>query len=204
MSLYALSLEPGTRLHARVQRGELPQPDPDLAADMYELASDLLEQHGLQQYEISNWSRPGFECAHNLVYWRNRAYLGLGAGAHSSDGTRRWWNTRSVVQYIKWLTAGQVGEWPSPTAEGGETLNHSLQMAETMMLGLRLTREGVSETGFQQRFGVSLDASYSAALSELAGQGLITRDAGRIRLTARGRLLGNRVFVRFLPEQDCR
>jgi oxygen-independent coproporphyrinogen III oxidase len=202
LSLYALSLEPGTRLHASVQRGELPEPDPDLAADMYELASDLLGQRGFRQYEISNWCRPGFECAHNLVYWHNRPYLGLGAGAHSSDGTRRWWNTRSVAQYLERLTAGQVDEWPSPAAEDGETLDRSLQMAETMMLGLRLTREGVSETGFQQRFGVALDAIYPSALREMADVGLLTREAGRVCLTPRGRLLGNRVFVRFLPEQD--
>ena len=200
LSLYALSLEEGTLLHERVRRGELPNPDPDLAADMLELAGELLDRAGFGRYEISNWSLPGFECAHNLVYWRNLPYTGLGAGAHSSESERRWWNVRSVTDYIERLGTAQPGEWPSPAAEGGENLDRPLQMGETMMLGLRLTREGVAEEAFAQRFGVSLSDVYGEVLRELVEQGLVTWELGRVRLTPRGCMVGNQVFLRFLPD----
>ena len=200
LSLYALTLEDGTPLADRVRRGELPTPDPDLAADMYELAADMLGDHGLRQYEISNWCRPGYECAHNRVYWRYQPYLGLGAGAHSFDGARRWWNVCSIADYLERHDAPSAGDWPSPAAEGGEVVNRSTQMGEMIMLGLRLTQEGVSEAEFRLRFGVALDDVFEGALTEMIGAGLVVREAGQLRLTPRGRLLGNRVFARFLPE----
>jgi oxygen-independent coproporphyrinogen-3 oxidase len=208
LSLYALTLEEGTPLAGRVQRGDLPAPDADRAADMYELADELLTAQGFAQYEISNWCRPGFECVHNLTCWRYQPYLALGAGAHSFDGARRRWNVRSVPDYIKQLSSATIpttigtDTWPSPAVEDGEMLSRAEQMGETMMLGLRLTREGVAEVGFRDRFGVSLDAAYPAALPEMVAAGLIRRDGGRVRLTRRGRLLGNRVFARFLPEDS--
>jgi len=198
ISLYCLTLEEGTPLRDRVLQGQLPAPDPDLAADMYELAGDRLEAEGYQQYEISNWSRPGCECAHNLIYWRNRPYLGAGAGAHSSSGGRRWWNVRPVPTYIERVTKGSPSPWPSPAAEGGEVIHRDLEMGETMMLGLRLTREGVAEADFRQRFGRSLEATYGEVIRELTDAGLLTWDRSRLRLTRRGRLLGNQVFARFL------
>jgi oxygen-independent coproporphyrinogen-3 oxidase len=198
LSLYCLTLEEGTPLHAWVMHGRLPTPDPDLAADMYELADGRLTQAGYQQYEISNWSLPGYECAHNLIYWRNRPYLGLGAGAHSSSGGQRWWNVRPVPAYIDRITMKSADRWPSPAAEDGEITNRSLEMGETMMLGLRLTREGVAETDFRQRFGVSLEEAYGNVIQELTHAGLLVWDETRLRLTVRGRLLGNQVFARFL------
>jgi oxygen-independent coproporphyrinogen-3 oxidase len=241
ISLYCLTLEEGTSLQEQVLRGYLPTPDPDRAADMYELADDRLEKAGYQQYEISNWSLPGYECAHNLVYWRNRPYLGLGAGAHSSSDGRRWWNVRPVPTYIDRMAvlspplghvasglrpapasqgglagpgravgevqahAGGSGaadisaQWSSPAAEDGEVIDRALEMGETMMLGLRLTREGVTDTNFRRRFGVSLEGTYGDEIRDLTKAGLLTWDQGRLCLTARGRLLGNQVFARFLP-----
>jgi oxygen-independent coproporphyrinogen-3 oxidase len=214
LSLYSLTVEEGTPLHDRIQRGDLPAPDPDLAADMMELAGELLNRAGFQQYEISNWSLPGFECAHNLVYWRNQPYLGLGAGAHSSSGDCRWWNVRSVQDYVKFITAAllspgqpiwQTSEvsgpriWNTPAVEGGEVLDRALQMGETMMLGLRLTREGVTDERFYQRFGIPLTEVYGDVIRELGNLELLTWEAGRLCLTPRGRLLGNQVFARFLP-----
>lgn len=250
LSLYCLSLEPNTPLTHQVIRRELPAPDPDLAADMYDLASELLATAGYQQYEISNWSRLGYACVHNLAYWRNQPYLGLGAGAHSSTGEQRWWNVYSVSGYLDAMRAaglpaslrsiqdgvssvvastvyqsagrrgtnggshkqssargassgevsrGGVYHWPSPAAQGGEVLDRATQLGETLMLGLRLTAEGVSEADIQRRFGVSLDEAYGPVIRELTQLGLLSWQAGRLRLTARARLLGNQVFARFLP-----
>ncbi len=199
ISLYCLTLEEGTPLHDKVSQGWLPTPDSDQAADMYELADGQLAKAGYRQYEISNWSLPGHECAHNLIYWHNRPYLGLGAGAHSSSEGQRWWNVRPVQTYIDLMMGGSPTLWPSPAAEDGETIDRSLEMGETMLLGLRLTHEGVAEADFRQRFGVSLEETYGKVIRELEGLGLITWREGRLCLTQRGRLLGNQVFARFLP-----
>jgi len=165
---------------------------------MYEFAAERLDQAGYQQYEISNWSLPGFECAHNLIYWRNQPYLGLGAGAHSSSRGQRWWNVRPVQTYIERIARGVPTSWPSPAAEDGEVTSGSLEMGETMMLGLRLTREGVAEADFQHRFGLSLEEAFGSVIRNLDRSGLLTWHDGRVRLTRRGRLLGNQVFAQFL------
>jgi oxygen-independent coproporphyrinogen-3 oxidase len=199
MSLYCLTVEEGTPLHNQVMTGWLPTPDPDLAADMYDLADEWLADTGYRQYEISNWSRPGYECAHNLVYWHNRPYLGLGAGAHSSLEGRRWWNVQPVQTYIDRIRKGADTPWPSPAAQDGEVIDRPLEMGETMMLGLRLTREGIAESDFRQRFGVSLGEVYGDVIQELEGLGLLAWSDGRLCLTRRGRLLGNQVFAEFLP-----
>jgi oxygen-independent coproporphyrinogen-3 oxidase len=199
LSLYCLTVEEGTPLHEQVWGGRLPMPDPDLAADMYDLADDLLTGAGYRQYEISNWSLPGYECAHNLIYWRNQPYLGVGAGAHSSAGGRRWWNVLPVQTYVDRMARAIPAQWPSPAAEGGEVIDRPLEMGETLMLGLRLTREGVAEDDFRRRFGVSLEEVYGQVIGDLVGAGLLVRDAVGLHLSGRGRLLGNQVFAQFLP-----
>ncbi len=201
LSLYCLTVEEGTPLHEQVWGGQLPVPDPDLAADMYDLADDLLARAGYRQYEISNWSLPGYECAHNLIYWRNQPYLGVGAGAHSSANGQRWWNVLPVQTYIDRLAHAipSQGQWPSPAAEGGEIIDRPLEMGETLMLGLRLTREGVGEADFRRRFGVSLEEVYGQVIEDLVGAGLLVKDAVGLHLSGRGRLLGNQVFAQFLP-----
>jgi oxygen-independent coproporphyrinogen-3 oxidase len=199
ISLYCLTVEEGTPLYNQVTTGWLSTPDPDLAADMYDLAEEWLVDAGYRQYEISNWSRPGYECAHNLVYWRNRPYLGLGAGAHSSLQGQRWWNVQPVQTYIDRIVEGADTAWPSPAAQDGEVIDRPLEMGETMMLGLRLTREGIAESDFRQRFGVSLEEVYGDVIQDLKRQGLLMWRDGRLCLTRRGRLLGNQVFAEFLP-----
>ncbi|MFQ6058653.1 MAG: radical SAM family heme chaperone HemW [Anaerolineae bacterium] len=198
LSLYALALEEGTPLHAQVARGELPQPDPDLAADMYLLAQEMLGAAGYRHYEISNWARPGYECRHNLTYWRNGPYLGFGAGAHSWFGRRRYHNVLSPQEYIQRLCHGA-----GPIAES-EEIGEALEMAETMIMGLRLIEEGVSFEGFARRFGRRLESLYKKELEELRELGLIEVTEERVRLTGRGRLLGNEVFQRFLPSSEGR
>ena len=200
LSLYCLTVEEGTPLHEQVRGGRLPAPDPDLAADMYELAGELLAKAGYQQYEISNGSLPGYECAHNLIYWRNQPYLGVGAGAHSSDSGQRWWNVSPVRAYVDRLAREMPTQWPSPAAEGGEVITRPWEMGETLMLGLRLIREGVAEADFHRRFGVSLEEAYGGVIRDLVGAGLLVKDEIGLHLSGRGRLLGNRVFAQFLPD----
>jgi oxygen-independent coproporphyrinogen-3 oxidase len=101
VSLYALGLEEGTAMKAWVETGRLPAPDDDLAADMYELASEILPQHGYEQYEISNWAQPGRECRHNLQYWLNLPYVGLGPGAHGYANGVRYSVILSPQRYIR-------------------------------------------------------------------------------------------------------
>jgi oxygen-independent coproporphyrinogen-3 oxidase len=201
LSLYALTLEPGTSLHIRVKRGTLPPPDPDLAADMYDHARLLIAQAGLAHYEISNWACPGFESLHNRQYWLNRPYLGFGAGAHGSAGGVRYWNVDPVREYIDRIDQGPPRGYPlSAAAAGCEEIARELEMSETLILGLRLVREGVGKAAFAARFGCEPGEVFGPALNELTEMGLISVDAEAIRLTERAYLVSNQVFVRLLPD----
>lgn len=197
ISLYSLTVEHGTPLYDAVRRGVQPPPEDDTAADFYLLASDLLSRAGYEQYEISNWSRPGYQCRHNLVYWRHEPYLGFGAGAHSYADGRRWWNVRPVPQYIQRLRAGESPE------RGSEAIDERLAMGEMMMLGLRLVREGVAPARFAARFDQTLEAVFAAEIAALTRRGLLEQVDGRVRLTGEGRLLGNQVFAEFLPASEA-
>ena len=207
LSLYCLTLEDGTPMEQQVRLGSLPEPDPDLAADMYLLAEDALAREGYRHYEISNWARPGRESRHNLTYWRNGSYLGVGPGAHSYLGQWRFHNLASPREYVRRmaaappveaaperLSAAAIGGFP--VVAGVEHVDDAAEMAETMMMGLRLD-DGVSPASFAERFGRALESVYGEQLSELAALGLLERREGAVRLTARGRLLGNEVFLRF-------
>jgi oxygen-independent coproporphyrinogen III oxidase len=214
LSLYALTIEHGTPYGRWAEHGLLPLPDPDLAADMYEWASEYLEGQGYQQYEISNWARPGYPCRHNLQYWRNLPYLGFGAGAHGCANGMRISNALRIKTYIERISSGGELSDPaqpacaspdrllSPATVTQTPLTPFVAMQETMMLGLRLTQEGVSTETFQQRFGQDLMAVFGKEINELVGLGLL--EWGRlqasevIRLTRGGRLLGNQVFMRFV------
>jgi oxygen-independent coproporphyrinogen-3 oxidase len=177
-------------------------PDPDLAAEMYEWLSETLERNGYVQYEISNWARPGYECQHNLQYWRGLPYLGLGAGAHGYANGIRYSNALRIKTYIERLSNYSITNYEFPISPA--TVNHHRQslrddMSEFMMTGLRLTWEGISKEDFQRRFGESVEEIYGKEIGELLRLGLLENGAGeRIRITRRGRLLGNQVFVRFV------
>lgn len=205
LSLYSLTIEEGTPFAEWVACGDLSVPDNDLAAEMYELAEEMLEGAGYLHYEISNWATGNSVCQHNVVYWRNQPYLGLGAGAHSWWGVRRWHNVLPPEDYgaqmarvVAW--AGGEAPWESPVVAGVETIGPALAMGETMMLGLRLLEEGVSLAGFEARFGRSLLDVYGEELAALQAVGLVEQLPDRVRLAPRGRLLGNQVFARFLPD----
>lgn len=208
LSLYSLTIEPGTPLAVQVGRGESAAADDDLAADLYELACERLAVAGYEQYEISNWARginestnqrpfairhSPFVCRHNLVYWRREPYLGFGAGAHSFEAEQRWWNVRPVPAYIRRMAQGRTPE------AGREALDRRTALGEAMMLGLRLTVEGMPDARFRAQFGVGLDETFGDVIARLVGRGLLERLPDRVRLTPRGRLLGNHVFAAFLP-----
>ena len=196
LSLYALTVEPGTLFFRRQERGDLPLPDEDLVADMYELASERLEAAGYQQYEISNWALgPRFECQHNLGYWRNLEYLGVGPGAHSWFGGVRYVDLLSPVQWAKVIVAGG-----SPVASA-ERVPVEVELGETMMLGLRLT-EGVDFDLISRQFGIDARFRFAAAIRETQSLGLTEWHGHRLRLTRRARLVGNEVFARFLDDAE--
>lgn len=202
LSLYSLTLEEDTPLGREVASGRVSLPESDLAADMYVAAEDILAGAGYKHYEISNWARPGHECRHNLAYWENRPYLGLGAGAHSCFEGCRFSNVTSPPEYIERLELGspialENRKYPSSVAQV-ESIEPRLEMAETVILGLRLV-DGLDVESFNRRFGVRLEFLYSPQIHELAALGLLELTGSRLRLTRRGRLLGNEAFMRFLP-----
>jgi oxygen-independent coproporphyrinogen-3 oxidase len=197
VSLYALSVEEGTPIAGAIARGELRAPDPDLAADMYDLSQQSLGTAGYVHYEISNWARTAsHQCRHNLAYWRNETYLGIGASAHSWARARRWANANEPGDYVARILSGR-----SPV-EWEEEIEIALEMGETMIMGLRLLEEGIAHDRFRRRFGVTLGEQYADELDDLAGLGLLVDNRERVRLSERGRLLGNRVFARFLPDSS--
>ena len=207
LSLYSLIVEPETPLFDWVEAGTVTPVEEDLAADMYELAIAHLAIDGWEQYEISNWSRPGQACAHNLTYWRNLPYLGVGAGAHSSYGNRRFSNLKPIPEYIHALkdwepAAGTVGNVGGPVV-ASETITPALAMGQTAILALRLN-EGLDLDAFAQRFGRRAEEVFGAQIDELTRWSLIHTvtdgNTRRLRLTARGRLVGNDVFERFVPD----
>ena len=219
VSAYALTLEHGTPFGRWAARGLLPLPDPDLAADMYEWLDDELESEGYDQYEISNWAREGRQCLHNLQYWRAGPYLGLGAGAHGYANGLRYSNVLPIAAYVDRLRSisDPRPAYPcSPAAVIQKQQTAADDMEDFMIMGLRLTSEGVSANRFRERFGRALQETYGTLLSRLIGLGLLewtdpgnsdlarefreeVAETGRaLVLSKRGRLLGNRVFAEFI------
>ncbi len=211
LSLYALTLEHGTPMKQEVEAGRLPEPDPDVAADMYEAASERLAGARFIQYEISNWSVEDeagelYACKHNLQYWRNLAYLGVGAGAHGYIENCRTIDVLNPKAYIQRLDQGsipaQVGIFPrTPATIECNVIDREAEIGETMMMGLRLVGEGVSNRSFKERFGICLEEQFSKQINQLTGFGLLewAGDAKDVlRLTKRGYLLGNQVFKEFV------
>ena len=193
LSLYSLIVEPGTPMADAVARGILTVPDDDATADLFEVAIDRLANAGYVHYEIANWARePTLVARHNMIYWRNGEYAGFGAGAHGHLGGRRTMNHLAPGTYCTAVEAG------NPFVSNVETIPPATAMAETMMLGLRLLDEGVSEAAFAARHGRSLEDVYGDVVDELMAIQLVERGVGRVRLTQRGLMLANDVCARFL------
>jgi len=204
LSLYSLILEPGTPLFEEVQAGKLEAVLEDLSADMFEMAIDTLAFEGFSHYEISNWAKSeAFEARHNKIYWENQPYLGVGAGAHSSLGGLRVANMSSIEGYIQKMDKVKSGgEGAFPAAEETIRLETYTMQQETMMLGLRLTREGVSGVEFKERFGVSILEVFPKEVELIVSKKLAEwrdfSDGLHLVLTRRGILLGNQVFQEFV------
>jgi oxygen-independent coproporphyrinogen-3 oxidase len=211
ISLYALTIERGTELARQVRRGALPAPEEDVSAEMYELAEEQLTLAGYRHYEISNWAKngprreagrfPKYASRHNLQYWLNLPYLGLGAGAHGCAGGRRYANIRSVEKYIARMRSGRSLRFPlTAAATQSHIRSREEEMRETMWLGLRLTEAGVDRAEYRERFGEDFYHRFRKEIEESISDGLLewTGNGGSLRLTKRGRLLGNRVFSKFV------
>ena len=192
LSLYGLTLEPDTPLGQAVANGEVRTPDADQEATEYEIACFKLETAGYRHYEISNWARPGFESRHNSNYWKRGEYLGIGIAAHSFIDSRRLSNTQNLDEYLEIIGDGRL-----PNVEI-ENITTEMAMSETIFLGLRL-EEGISMDDIGRQFSIDLRSQYAAEIAELSGLGLVETSTGRLKLTPKGRLLGNEVFLRFLP-----
>lgn len=191
LSLYGLTLEEDTPLYEHVSHGEVPPLNPDAAADEYEMAEKMLASAGYRHYEISNWSLPGYESRHNTAYWERKPYLGLGVAAHSFWANERIANTSDLNEYLSCLANGKL---PSQTIE---FIDEKAALSEAIFLGLRLDK-GVSADDIRRQFGIDLDSRFGSEIAECVSLGLLEREGGIIRLTPRGRLLGNEVFMRFL------
>ncbi len=192
LSLYALIVEEGTGFYTLQQKGRLQTPSDDLAADMYALAQETTQAHGFGQYETSNFARAGRECRHNLHYWRNEPYYGFGCGAASYlDGARRM-TVKSPGLYADTITSS------GDTTLSCETLTWEETMAETMMLGLRLTREGVQCAQFKKRFGADPRRVYAQDLETFQRRGLLEVGENHIRLTPHGVFLSSEVLMAFV------
>ena len=204
ISLYALTVEEGTPLARDVARGRTTAPSPDAQADQYEWTEERLAKAGYEHYESSNGAKPGYRCEHNLTYWRCREYLGLGAGAHSYLDGVRFAVAALPTTYLElvdesWQDLQSGGEMKMRQVVSGEPITPELAMADTLILGLRVV-EGVELAQFQRQFGMGARKRFEGELREPFEAGLVEEVGGNLRLTRRGRLLGNEVFARLLPD----
>jgi oxygen-independent coproporphyrinogen-3 oxidase len=216
ISAYALTLEHGTPFGRWASRGLLPIPDPDLAAEMYEWLGETLEASGYIQYEISNWAerkaegskqwidqKSSFACRHNVQYWRSLPYLAFGAGAHGYANGYRYSNVLRIKTYIERLSNidSRISHTEFPRSPATVNLHKQTQQDELtdyMINNLRLVQAGVSDEDFASRFGSGLMDIYPVEIQELVNAGLLEWKEDCVKLTKRGRLLGNQVFLRFV------
>lgn len=194
-STYSLILENKTIFYQLMRQGKLPLPSEDAEANMYQEAIYQMEKAGRTQYEISNFAVPGFESQHNLIYWKNEGYYGFGAGAHGYLGESRYQNFGPIQQY---LTPLHQHELPILRSQ---TLTLQEKMEEEMFLGLRKL-EGVHMDHFTEKFETSFDEIYGHTCLELIEKGLLVQENAWIRLTDKGKFLGNHVFQAFLLDSD--
>ena len=192
MSLYSLILENHTVFMNRMRRGKLPLPKEDLEAEMFEYIISELEKAGFEHYEISNFSKPGFESRHNLMYWDNAEYYGIGAGASGYVDGVRYKNHGPIRHYLQAVEAGNA------RVQEEELTLHE-KMEEEMFLGLR-KKSGVSKKRFEEKFGLSFEDQYGAVVTELTEQGLLVPDRDIVRMTKKGLFLGDTVAEKFILE----
>ena len=192
LSLYSLILEHHTVFMNKMRRGKLNLPQEDLEAEMFEYIIAELEANGFEHYEISNFTKPGFESRHNLMYWDNAEYYGVGAGASGYLNGVRYRNRGPIQHYLKAVSEGNA-------RLSEEVLTKDEMMEEELFLGLR-KKSGVSIAKFEEKFGVSFEERYGQIVTELCQQGLLVPDDEVVRMTKKGLFLGDTVAERFILE----
>lgn len=190
-SAYSLIVEPKTVFYNLMQKGRLSLPPQELEAQMYELTMEQMEKQGFKQYEISNYAIPGYESFHNLTYWNNDFYYGFGAGAHGYIDGVRTSNIGPIKKYMEQIQ--QIGE----ANNSQNAVSKEEKMEEEMFLGLRKTA-GVSKEIFFKKYNVQLEKVFPEQIDKLVNLGLIIEDEQEIKLTHKGKLLGNEVFQEFI------
>ncbi|MBM7607027.1 oxygen-independent coproporphyrinogen-3 oxidase [Lysinibacillus composti] len=192
-SAYSLIVEPKTVFYIQYSKGKLSLPTEDSEAEMYGLLMNKMKANGLNQYEISNFASKGFESIHNKIYWDNDEYAGFGAGAHGYLNGQRYSNHGPIKKYMESVESGN-----RPTVRE-HVVSTTEKCEEHMFLGLR-KNEGVTFKEFEMRFQVSMHEKYGDIIRQLTQQGLLIEDEIGIRLSEKGRYLGNDVFQQFLLE----
>ena len=191
LSLYNLTIKPGTEYYREYKRGKLNLPTEDEEYDMYNWVIDFLEENDFEHYEIANFARPHKRSMHNLIYWQNKPYLGIGAGAYSYIRGYRYMNYENPAKYIKETMSDKL------PLDNGERLSLRKRMIETIILGLR-TKDGVGYKKFKKRFGVSLNDIFCKQINKLVNLGLLEKSYVKIKLTRDGIFLANAVFREFV------
>ena len=198
VSTYVLTFEEGTAFTRALRAGRLPPPEDERDLAHLSAACEILSGAGYRRYEVSNHARPGAEALHNLGYWRNAEWLGIGAGAHSHVGGRRRKNVDDPAEYVARIAAGSEAEaW-------SESLTQRQWLFESLMMGLRLVEEGVDLLALAKRHGVDPRVEHAAALSRHEAAGLLARRGDRVRCTAAGLDVLNSILVDFVPDDDER
>ncbi|MED3823459.1 radical SAM family heme chaperone HemW [Priestia flexa] len=191
ISAYSLIIEPKTVFYNLMNKGKLRVPSQDDETFMYEMLMDEMDKHGYSQYEISNFARSGYESLHNLTYWDNNDYYGIGAGAHSYiDGIRRS-NIAPLKKYMQAVTETNHAYLDEISVSKVE------RMEEEMFLGLRKTN-GVNKASFYEKYKVEMNDVFSEPIKEYTNKGLLEQTESSLRLTKKGRFLGNEVFQAFI------
>jgi oxygen-independent coproporphyrinogen-3 oxidase len=191
LAIYGLTVEPGTNLAERIERGQLSIPPDDLQAEMFEVAMDLTDRAGYSQYEISNYSLPGFESIHNLSYWTNADYMGFGVSASSFIDGVRWSNTSDWNEYMSSALKGSV------LRNGEERLEGLAAAGEEIMMRLR-TRDGICLDSLSEKYSTDCHSQFSDSIQFLVTEGLLVQAESRLCLSRRGKLLASEVCKEFL------
>ena len=210
ISMYCLTIEKNTPMFHQVNQGVLQMPDQDLAAEMYEIATDFMQQENFRNYEISNWAKNNKICEHNLAYWKNQQFIGIGPGAHSLLSSYRFSNIESPKKYIQKLKSNPDFEKTQnnkqtdkdkfltiPTTENYEKQDIKTKMSDTMIMGLRLD-SGINLDEFEEKFQIKIEKIFPGKIDKLISENLINKKNNQIKLSDKGKLLGNEVFINFL------
>lgn len=193
ISFYSLILEENTLMNKWYHKGKISLPDEDIERQMYHDGIKLLKNNGYKHYEISNFAKEGYECRHNLFYWKLKPYIGFGIAAHSNLNGKRFWNFSNFSSYYNYL------DKKVPALEGEELINREMEIAEYLIMGLRLIN-GINKNEFTNRFHIKIEDIYGDILKKHEEQGLLITDGENIRFTTKGLDISNIVYVDLLPE----